>query len=51
MGYPSDLSQAEWDLIKHELEPASKRGSGHKHSKKSIVDAILYVLKGGIPWR
>ena len=51
MGYPSDLSDAEWDLIKNEFEPPSKRGSGHKHPKKAIVDAILYVLKGGIPWR
>jgi hypothetical protein len=23
----------------------------HKHPKKSIVDAILYVLRGGIQWR
>jgi putative transposase len=51
MSYPSDWSEAEWDFIKNEFEPPSKRGSGHKHSKKSLVDAILYVLKGGIPWR
>jgi hypothetical protein len=34
------LSDAEWGLIKKVLDPASKRGNGHKHSKKSIVDAI-----------
>ncbi|MDD5267707.1 MAG: transposase, partial [Methylococcales bacterium] len=28
----------------------SKRGNAHKHPKKSIVDAILYVLRGGIQW-
>jgi putative transposase len=36
---------------KKDFEPASKRGNGHKHSKKVIVDAILYIVKGGIPWR
>lgn len=38
-------------LHKKDFEAPSKRGNGHKHSKKSIVDAILYVLKGGIQWR
>jgi len=33
------------------FEPASNRGKGHKHPKKTIVDAILYVLRGGIQWR
>ena len=51
MAYKSDLSDAEWDLIKNDFEPASKRGNGHKHSKKIIVDAILYIVKGGIQWR
>ena len=51
MAYKSDLSDAEWDLIKNDFEPASKRGNGHKHSKKIVVDAILYIVKGGIQWR
>jgi putative transposase len=51
MAYKTDLSDAEWDLIKKDFEPASKRGNGHKHSKKSIVNAILYIVKGGIQWR
>jgi transposase len=42
MAYNTDLSDAEWNLIKNDFEPASKRGNGHKHDKKSIVDAILY---------
>ena len=39
------------ELNKKEFDPASKRGTGHKHDKRTIVNAILYVLKGGIPWR
>lgn len=51
MSYKSDLSHDEWVLIENDFKPISKRGSSHKHSKKSIVDAILYLLKGGIEWR
>jgi putative transposase len=36
---------------KKEFDPTSRRGSGCKHSKRTIVDAILYVLRGGIQWR
>ena len=49
--YPSDLSDEEWKLICHHFEPKDRRGSGHKQPKKLMVDAILYVVKGGIPWR
>jgi len=51
MAYKTDLSDAEWDLIKNDFEPSSKRGNGHKHSKRTIVNAILYIVKGGIQWR
>jgi putative transposase len=51
MGYPSDLSEAEWALISPCFNPPTKRGSASKHHKKQIFDAILYVLKGGITWR
>jgi putative transposase len=49
--YQSDLSNEEWALIEHHFKPEDPRGSAHKHSKKLIVDAILYVVKGGITWR
>ena len=51
MSYPSDLNEAEWHLIQTCFEPPTKRGSASKHPKKQIVNAILYVLKGGITWR
>ena len=51
MAYQTDLKDSEWDLIKTYFEPNSKRGSSHKHEKKHIVNGILYLLKGGIPWR
>ena len=49
--YQSDLSNEEWELICHHFEPKDRRGSSHKHPRKLMVDAILYVVKGGIPWR
>ena len=51
MGYPSDLTEAEWEWVKSNFYPKSKRGSTSKHDRKHIVDAILYVMKGGISWR
>lgn len=51
MSYPSDLSDAEWALIKPYFAPKTTRGSAFKHDKKQVVNAILYVLKGGITWR
>ena len=51
MGYPSDLTEDEWSLIAADFKPTSKRGHACKHNKKTIVDAIFYVLKGGITWR
>lgn len=51
MAYITDLTGVQWDLIKKDFEPESKRGSGYKHEKRTIVNAILYVVKGGIQWR
>ena len=49
--YDSDLSHEEWAIIEHHFHPTDQRGNAHKHPKKRIVDAILYVVKGGITWR
>ena len=49
--YKSDLSDAEWEIIAPYLQLSERRGSGAKHEKRTIVNAILYVLKGGIEWR
>lgn len=51
MAYITDLTDAQWDLINKDFEPTSKRGNGYKHEKRTIVNAILYVVKGGIQWR
>ncbi|MEU9858447.1 IS5 family transposase [Streptomyces sp. NPDC047974] len=57
--YPSDLSDARWELLKPTLAAwrAERRGKGldigrpPEHDLRRIMDAILYVDRTGIPWR
>ena len=50
MSYASDLKNEEWELIQGFFKRKDPRGRKEKHSKRSIVNAILYVIKGGIQW-
>lgn len=51
MGYPSDLSDAEWDVIEP-LLPAAKHGGRPRTTPvRAIVDAIFYVSRSGCSWR
>jgi transposase len=47
--YPSDLTDAEWKRIAWHFQPKDRRGSGCKHEKKRLVDAILYRSQRGYP--
>jgi putative transposase len=49
--YPSDLTDQEWEGIKHFFERPDPRGNKGYHDKRTIVNAIFYVIKGGIQWR
>jgi len=51
MGYPSDLTDHDWEIIKGYFDRPDPRGAVSKHSKRSIVNAILYITRGGIQWR
>jgi transposase len=46
--YPSDLSDDEWHLIEPFFRRPDPRGNQGKHAKRDIVNAILYVVQGGI---
>jgi len=41
MRYQSDLTAQEWEQVKHHFAPRDRRGSGHKHHKKDLVDGIV----------
>jgi transposase len=51
---PADLTDEEWELIA-DLVPTfsgtGKIGRPAKHSKRDIVNAILYVAATGCQWR
>ncbi|MFE3906131.1 IS5 family transposase [Streptomyces sp. NPDC059153] len=57
--YPSDLSDARWELIEPVLTDwrAERRsralniGRPPKHDLRTILDAILYVDRTGVQWR
>jgi transposase len=48
--YPTNLTDAQWALLKPMLPRPSKRGRPPT-DRRVIINAILYVCKGGIQWR
>ncbi len=49
--YDSDVTDGEWALIQQVWPPRSTRGAPSTWHPRLILDAILYVLRGGIAWR
>jgi transposase len=49
--YPSDLTDAQWALVEPLLPAPRTGGRPEKHSRRDIVDAILYVVRTGCSWR
>lgn len=49
--YPTDLNDAEWAILAPLLEPPTRRGRPRTHDRRLILNAVLYVLRGGIAWR
>lgn len=48
---PTDLTDARWAILEP-LVPAPKPGGRPApHARREIVDAMRYVLRGGIAWR
>lgn len=48
---PSDLTDSEWAVLEPFLPPPSHVGRPRKWPLRRIVEAILYLLRGGLPWR
>jgi len=50
--YPTDLNDTQWALIAPLLPPRqSTRGRPRTWTLRDIVDAILYIVRGGCSWR
>lgn len=49
--YPTDLTDSQWNLIKEMLPPAKPGGRPRTLDMRQVVNAILYLVVGGIQWR
>ena len=48
--YPSDLSDAEWQLIEPHIPPADPGGRPREADMREVLNGIYYVLKSGCQW-
>lgn len=51
--YPSDLTDEQWKAIKgyFAAAPMGQRGRPREQSRRSIVNAVLFLVRAGLPWR
>ena len=49
--YASDMTDAEWALIRRLLPRPNRLGRPRKADLRSVVEAILYILSTGCQWR
>lgn len=49
--YPSDLSDAQWELLAPLIPQPSPQANREPISRREIVNGILYVLRTGCSWR
>ena len=50
-GHPSDLRDAEWARLEPMIPPARPGGRPRKTDMRPAMNAILYLLRTGCPWR
>lgn len=48
--YPTDLTDSQWHLIKDWLPPPARTGRP-RLDLREVLNAVFYVVKGGITWR
>src|SRR5664279_3528059 len=50
-GLPSDLSDAQWEHLEPLIPTAKPGGRPRKTDMRTAMNAILYLLRTGCPWR
>jgi putative transposase len=50
MAYKTDLTDAQWDLIKDYFAPESM-GAPRKYEIRNVFNALIYMLRTGCQWR
>ncbi len=48
---PSDLTDAQWARLEPLLPTVRPGGRPRAHPLREVIDALRYVLRGGIAWR
>src|SRR5690625_1443596 len=53
MPYPSDLTDAQWEIVKRAMPPArnGRTGEPRRYPLREMWDAIFYKVKNGCTWR
>jgi putative transposase len=49
--YPSDLSDAQWEILAPLIPPAKPGGRPRSSDMREVVNAIFYVVRSGCAWR
>ena len=49
--YPTDLSPAEWHRLARLVPGPKPGGRPLKYERREILNAILYLVRAGCPWR
>lgn len=49
--YPSDLTDSQWALIEPLLPQQDRRGRKPQHSRREMLNAVLYLNHTGCSWR
>src|SRR5208337_2147283 len=49
--YPSDMTDAEWAMLEPLIPAAKHGGRPRKTDMRAAMNAILYLLRTGCPWR
>jgi len=49
--YPSDLTDAQWAILEPLIPQPVQDAPNLTYTRREIVNALLYVLRSGCPWR
>ena len=49
--YPTDLTEAQWQILRSFFRKRSRRGRPTTYDRMWEIDALLYVVRTGCPWR
>jgi len=49
--YPSDLSDEQWEYVEPLLPKRDRRGRKAQHSRREVLNALLYMARSGCAWR